>query len=352
MMFNKKNHRILFMVVILLFMQSSPSDAFFGAPTIEDFMEWFGISRTDRTIDIKDNILEAFKLSEILPKEFSAANLNGLFRQFKDISNQVEKAKELYNQMYSLKDNAMKAITDLYKEELGLWDKLKGSVGFSNPLESMFSNGEGLLNSASNINWESYKKIPDNGIKTNYGKIQEAETDVYTAVKDMVDKQYGDKMTPGMKEFDATAFPGSGMIAYMGSMTMPKANRAEGMYKAAAEYGQKAKEGRIHHIQELIVSADIRAQNIRTKIEENRIRYAEQMSNLGGELFASSGAAWKSSAASYATVTSQNMDSQNTLNEIMELMRIRLRMKAQVSSLLLYDYVQYCYDTMIIRRIE
>ena len=51
----------------------------------------------------------------------------------------------------------------------------------------------------------------------------------------------------------------------------------------------------------------------------------------------------------YASIARQNVDSQMLIADLQALLRLRLRMKAQVSSLMLYDYVNYCSDTLELR---
>ena len=65
--------------------------------------------------------------------------------------------------------------------------------------------------------------------------------------------------------------------------------------------------------------------------------------------FNKDGGAWKGTAASYSSIVQQNIDNQMLIADLQTLLRLRLRMKAQVSSLLLYDYVDYCNNMLMTR---
>lgn len=334
-----KTSAVLCLCAVLSFGCFAPkADAWGFTPTIEDLMEWFGITRTDRIMDMKDNILKAVRLAVELPKEFQSMNLTSILG--------VDSIKNMLN-VENLWKDAQSQIEGLYKEDLSLWDRLTGTKGYTTAIDSILSKATSMTDSASSLNWDKYKKVPD--IHLMAIKNPAPETQTYEAIKDLVNEKYGSNMTESLKEFDVSVFPGTGMSVYEGSLTMPHANTKQGMYKASAQYAQDLKMGRLNKIRELMTSADLTVTMIKKTMQTNRKKNMDALGESSTK-FAGDLGAWKGTAAVWSAIAASNIDNQTMLNEVMDLMRIRMRLKAQVSSLALYDYVQNCYEEVSERR--
>lgn len=315
------------------------SDAFFGIITIEDLMEWFGVNRTDRSKDIKDNMLKSVELTYILPElVFKGGDLTsmvglGKLPEIPDITKDFKGFEKELEKLYDLPGNFLDGIT--------------GKAFPDTALGGILSRGNSAVKEADGINWKSYQEDPAAVLGVS-DKKPVKETRIYKAVSDMIRKSWDKGKSPSFDEFDPSMFEGASTAAYFGTLTMPKAHLREGMMKGAAQYGQDIKEGRIKKITELIAETEILASEIKKKIIEKEKNITDDLGNSVAK-FAKDGGAWKGTASMYASIARQNVDSQMLIADLQALLRLRLRMKAQVSSLMLYDYVNYCSDTLELR---
>lgn len=315
------------------------SNAFFGIVTIEDLMEWFGINRTDRIKDIKDNILRTAELTYILPElVFKGGDLTSMIGkvaglQIPDITKDFKDFEKELEELYDLPGSFLDGIT--------------GKAFPDTALGGILSRGNNAAKKADGISWDSYQEEPV-AVLGGSDQAHVKETRIYKAVSDMIKESWDESESPSFEEFDPSMFEGASTAAYFGTLTMPKAHLREGMMKGAAQYGQDIKEGRIKKITELIAETEILASEIKKKITEKEKNITD---DLGGDVsqFAKDGGAWKGTASMYASIARQNVDSQMLIADLQALLRLRLRMKAQVSSLMLYDYVNYCSDTLELR---
>lgn len=323
----------------LVFSAPSGVNAFFGIITIEDLMEWFGINRTDRSKDIKENMLRSVELSYILPElVFKGGDLKSMIGldalpQIPDIAKDFE--------------DFQSELEELYEIPGSIFDSFTGQAFPDGAVGSILSRGGGLAKKASSVNWKSYEEEPVAVLEKDKGKVKK-EPRIYKAVDEMIKKEWKNSDSPSFGEFDTSMFEGAGVAAFTGTLSMPEAHIREGMLKGAAQYGQDVKEGRIKKITELIAETEITAYRIKERIKANEKKITD---NIGTSMlkFNKDGGAWKGTAASYSSIVQQNIDNQMLIADLQTLLRLRLRMKAQTASLLLYDYVQYCNNTLIAR---
>lgn len=338
---NKKYITSLLLCLIigisLLFVTPKQGDAFFFVPTIEDLMEWFGINRVDRGKDIKDNIVKSVELTTILPLiVFPGGDLTsmiglGSLPQIPDITKDFDSFKSELDRLYDLPGSFL--------------DSIMGKAFPDSALGGILSRGNDMVKKADSINWKSFQeppvaKIGDESVKD--------ETRIYKAVDEMIKKSWSESESPSFEEFDSSMFEGASVAAYLGCLTMPNSHLKEGMMKGAVQYGQDVKASRITKITELMAETDILTTAIKEKITANEIKIDN---NIGMSLakFTDDGGAWKATASMYSSIAQQNIDNQMLIADLQQLLRLRLRMKAQVASLMLYDYVDYCNNTLKLR---
>lgn len=331
---------VLIMSVSLFLVVPKAGYSFFFVPTIEDLMEWFGVNRMDRSKDIKDNMLKSVELTTILPYiVFPGGDLTkmiglGSLPQIPDIAKDFEGFQKELEELYDLPGSFL--------------DGILGKSFPDSALGGILSRGNNMGKLADGINWKAFQEAPvaNTGDKS---KVKN-ETRIYKAVDEMIKKSWDESKSPSFKEFDSSMFEGASVAAYLGCLTMPNSHLKAGMMKGAAQYGQDIKEGRIKKIIELMAETDILVSRIKEKITKNENKITGNLGlSLSSFIEDDGGGAWKATASMYSSIAQQNIDNQMLIADLQALLRLRLRMKAQMASLMLYDYVDYCNNSLVLR---
>lgn len=301
------------------------SSAFAWGLTIEDIMERYGISRTDRTNDLRKLILDGLDLEVILPWENYSPDLSGIIDAtgvgtIYNAYQNLEKSYETIESTYTSAGKSLSSLTSGLERLDSYTDKYLSSI-----------------TSATKLDFDSYLETD--------ASVGGTSIDINKMLKEEAESTWSSSGQETMKNMNSALQPFASTKAALGATKVDNAHIDAYPKIAAAHYANAAAAEIIEELITEMAKADVLAMKIKKQghllTETYLDAFADKQSSFTG-----SGGAWRATASAYAVMNKLRLGKDLMGANLYKMFTIRFKVKTYLALLETYNYVNYCHEAL------